>query len=143
MPIFVKKYQELSLDELLEIFRLRESVFVVEQQWLHREVDEKEKEALHVFLTEEGELRAYLRVFPVEKGLAFMGRVIAVKRGCGLGRTIVKAGLQAAKEKLGAEKVILDSQIQARPFYEKCGFCAVSEPFLELGVPHIRMEITL
>lgn len=72
-----------------------------------------------------------------------MGRVIAVKRRCGLGSRIVEAAVRVAKEKFDAGAIRIEAQVYARGLYEKAGFVQVSEPFLEDGIPHIIMELDL
>ena len=74
---------------------------------------------------------------------ASIGRVIAVKRRCGLGSRIVEAAIQTAKTKLRADKLTIEAQSYARSLYEKHGFRQTSEELLEDGIPHIRMQMEL
>ena len=60
METVVKRFYELTLDELYEILALRASVFVVEQQWTCLDVDGRDKEAYHVFLRDEEGIAAAL-----------------------------------------------------------------------------------
>ncbi len=87
MELFVKHFSELTAQELYEIYRLRVSVFVVEQKCCYQEVDDADKDAYHVWLWDKDGIEAYARVLP--RGATFqevsIGRVIAVKRRCGLG----------------------------------------------------------
>lgn len=142
MELVVKRFAELSAQELFEIYRLRVSVFVVEQKCPYQEVDGLDRRAVHVWLRDEDGIAAYLRV--IEPGAAFpecaIGRVIAVRRRCGLGTKIVEAGIRAAREVYGAETVYLEAQTYARGLYENLGFRAVTEEFLEDGIPHIGMR---
>ena len=141
MKINIKKYSELSLDELYEILKIRAKVFVVEQKCNYVDADGFDTEAYHVFLTDDNSIVAYLRVLP--KNTVYdevcIGRVIAVKRGEGLGAEIVKEGIKVAKEKFGAEKIIVSAQTYAKGFYEKCGFKQISEEYMDEGIPHIKM----
>ena len=145
MELVIKHFSELSTQELFEIYRLRVSVFVVEQGCPYQEVDDLDKVAYHVWLRDENGIAAYARVLP--QGTAFpdaaLGRVIAVKRRCGLGSRIVAAAIDTAKDKLAADKITLEAQVYARSLYEKLGFCQTSEEFLEDGIPHIRMQLEL
>lgn len=138
----IKHFSELSAEELYEIYKLRVSVFVVEQQCPYQEVDDADRVAYHLWLQEEGKIVAYARVLP--QGTVFpevsIGRVIAVKRRCGLGSRIVAAALEAAQEKFGAEVVTIEAQTYAKSLYEKAGFCQTSVEFLEDGIPHIQMQ---
>ena len=145
MEFTLKKFNELTVDELFEIYKLRVSVFVVEQHCPYQEVDDFDRSALHLCAREDGKLIAYLRILP--KGTAFeevsLGRVISVNRRCGGGSLLVNEGIRAAREKFGAESIVLEAQTYARGLYEKQGFVQVSDEFLEDGIPHIKMRLSL
>lgn len=145
MELAVKHFSELSAEELFEIYRLRVSVFVVEQKCPYQEVDDADRVAYHIWLKDEDGIEAYARVLP--QGVTFqtasLGRVIAVKRRCGLGSKIVEAAIDVAKTKLCAEKITIEAQDYARSLYEKHGFSQTSEEFLEDGIPHIQMQLIL
>ncbi len=145
MKLMVKHFSELSAEELFEIYKLRISVFVVEQNCPYQEADDADKAAYHVWLQDESGIEAYARVLPpgVTFDSAAIGRVIAVKRRCGLGSKIVAAAVNVAKEKFGADKITIEAQTYARHLYEKAGFLQTSEEFLEDGIPHIQMQLTL
>ncbi len=141
MKTIIKSFYELNIDELYEILKLRAEVFIIEQNCIYPDIDDKDKHSLHVFLKEQDEIVAYLRV--IEKGISFdevsIGRVIAKYRRQGLGTLVLKAGIQAAKEIYQAEKIIIEAQTYAKAFYEKQGFIQTSDEFLEDGIPHIQM----
>ncbi|NLL91726.1 MAG: GNAT family N-acetyltransferase [Ruminococcaceae bacterium] len=145
MQLTVKKFDELETDELFSIYKLRMEVFIVEQNCPYRDIDDYDKEAYHVYLKEDGDIVAYLRLLP--KGVRFsevsIGRVIAVKRRMGYGSRIVKAGIDAAKEKLDPDRIIIEAQVYAKGLYEKLGFVKTSEEFLEDDIPHIQMTLNL
>lgn len=145
MELIVKHFSELSAEELFAIYKLRVSVFIVEQACPYQEVDDADKSAYHVWLQDEDGIEAYARVLPA--GVAFptaaFGRVIAVKRRCGLGTKIVAAAIETARDKLGADTITIEAQVYARSLYENLGFRQTSEEFLEDGIPHIRMQLEL
>lgn len=142
MELIVKHFSELSTEELFEIYKLRVSVFVVEQKCPYQEVDDADCVAYHLWLKDDDGIQAYARVLP--SGITFptasIGRVIAVKRHCGLGSQIVSAATQVAETKLDAEEITIEAQVYARSLYEKLGFRQTSEEFLEDGIPHIQMR---
>lgn len=139
MEARIKAFHELSCDELFEIYKLRVSVFVVEQSCAYQEVDDEDKKAYHIGLYEKGALMAYCRVFPKAAHEALIGRVIAVKRRCGLGTRVLSLAIDTARECLGAERIAVEAQTYAAPMYEKLGFVKCSEEYLEDGIPHISM----
>ena len=144
MELIVKHFRELSLEELSDIYQLRCSVFVVEQQCPYQDIDGADKFAYHVCLRDAHGIQAYARVLP--KNVTFdevsLGRVIAKKRRCGLGSRIVREAIEVAETKFGAAVIRIEAQVYAKGLYEKAGFVPVSEPFLEDGIPHILMERT-
>ncbi len=141
MEVRVKRYADLTRDELYEIIRLRIAVFVVEQNCPYMELDGRDREAMHVWLQDEDGIAAYLRVMDrgVESEHVSIGRVVSAKRRCGLGSRLLAEGIRVARECFGACSIYLEAQVYARPFYEKQGFHQVSGEFLEDGIPHIRM----
>lgn len=145
MELIVKHFSELSAEELFEIYKLRVSVFIVEQSCPYQDIDDADKSAYHVWLRDVDGIEAYARVLPA--GVAFptaaFGRVIAVKRRCGLGTKIVAAAIETARDKLGADMITIEAQVYARSLYENLGFRQTSEEFLEDGIPHIQMQLEL
>ena len=98
----------------------------------------------HVFYEEGGEILAYLRVLPAGSmfpDAAGIGRVIAKRRGEGLGARVLAAGIAAARRSFGAGKIKLEAQCYAAGFYEKAGFVRRGEPFDEDGIEHVLMEL--
>lgn len=145
MELKVKHFDELTARELYAILALRDKVFVVEQTCIYQEADGKDMRAHHVWLEENGEICAYLRV--LEAGVSFdevsIGRVIAVRRREGLGTRIVAEGIRVAKEKYAAKAIRIEAQTYARGLYEKLGFVRTTEEFLDDGIPHIGMLLEM
>ena len=145
MELTVKRFEELDINELYEILKLRVDVFVVEQNCPYPELDDKDKSAWHVYIREDGKITAYLRV--LDPGVSFdtaaIGRVISTRRRCGLGTTLLREGIRVARERMNADAIKIEAQTYARAFYELQGFRQTSEEFLEDGIPHIEMSLEL
>ena len=141
MELRVKRFDELTPDELYAILRLRTAVFVVEQNCPYLDPDGRDRTALHVWLEDADGIAAYLRVTDRdgERGDVSVGRVIAARRRQGLGSRVLREGIRVARERFGADRIRLDAQVYAQRFYELQGFRRISEPFLEDGIPHVRM----
>lgn len=143
MELFIKFFDRLTVDQLLQIYKLRVAVFVVEQNCPYQEVDDADGAAWHLWLEDGEGIAAYLRVLQGEKpDERVIGRVISARRGQGLGRRILDEGISLAR-RMGAKAVTLTGQTYAKGFYEKAGFYAVSEEFLEDGIPHLKMRLEL
>lgn len=139
--IRIKRFEELTNDELYDLLKARFDVFVLEQECLYPEIDDKDQRAVHVCLYEDGKLKAYLRV--LNKGVSYeeasIGRVLSLERGKGYATEILKEGIKAAEEYFGADSIRIEAQTYAMSLYEKAGFERVSEEFLEDGIPHVEM----
>lgn len=141
MELYRKCFCELTTEELYRLLRLRVSVFVVEQNCPYMELDNLDQNAIHIWFEDEDGIEAYVRVMGqgVESEYASIGRVIAVKRRCGLGSQILAEGIRAAREFFQAKRIYLEAQVYAKRLYEKQGFCQISEEFLLDGIPHVKM----
>ena len=141
MEIIIKKFNELSLEELYEILKIRVSIFVVEQKCPYQEIDDKDKQAYHIYIKENNQIKAYLRV--LDKGVSFkevsLGRVLTTERNKGYSNIIIKEGINVAKEKFHADKIKIEAQSYTKRLYEKYGFKQISDEFLEDDIPHIIM----
>ncbi len=77
MSFKIKKFNELSVEEIYEILKIRNEVFIVEQECPYEDCDDKDKNAYHLFYMKEGKVISYLRI--LEKGLSYdeisIGRV--------------------------------------------------------------------
>ena len=145
MQLYRKRFQELTTEELYGILKLRVDVFVVEQNCPYRELDDRDQNAVHVWLQDEDGILAYLRVMDrgIENESVSIGRVVAAKRRCGLGSRILAEGIRAAKEVFLADSIYLEAQVYAKDLYEKQGFRQISEEFLLDGIPHVKMLLDI
>jgi len=144
MNFTAKHFTQLTTDELYELLKLRCAVFVVEQNCPYLDTDGKDKNAYHVFAKgEDGSIKACLRFFEKDSETAYMGRVITVDRGTGVGAKLLKAGIEAVKANTDKKQIYLEAQSYAVGFYEKAGFAVIGEEFDEDGIPHKPMMCRL
>lgn len=141
MTIHAKYYSDLTTDELYDILKLRAEVFVVEQDCPYQDLDDKDRDAWHIWLEDNGSVLACLRVFKYDERYSQIGRVVtSLKvRGTGAGRIMMEEGVRVADEKYPGFPIMIHAQSYATGFYEKFGFKISSEPFLEDGIPHNEM----
>ncbi|MHA7831600.1 MAG: GNAT family N-acetyltransferase [Flagellimonas sp.] len=143
MQVSVKTFEQLSTEELYQILRLRSEVFVVEQDCVYQDVDNKDQKALHIMGIKDGEVVAYTRVF--EPGDYFdnvsIGRVVVSQnqRKYGLGKQIMQASLAAIDQRFPDKPIEISAQSYLLKFYTELGFNAIGEEYLEDGIPHRRM----
>jgi YbgC/YbaW family acyl-CoA thioester hydrolase len=122
--------------------RLRTAVFVEEQR-IPKELewDAADATAVHaVAYNRLGRPLATGRLLAHEPGTSKIGRMAVDRtlRGGRLGRDVLQALSQAARERGDAE-VVLHAQRSAEGFYERLGYTVLGEPFEEAGIPHVAM----
>ncbi|MGL4252739.1 MAG: GNAT family N-acetyltransferase, partial [Fusobacteriaceae bacterium] len=97
MEVIVKRFQELNLEELYEILRVRSEVFVVEQNCPYLDPDGKDMDSEHLMIRETGEILAYARI--LKPGISYqessIGRVLTVEkaRGRSLGKKLIEEAI--------------------------------------------------
>lgn len=140
MEWILKKFNQLSLNELYGIIQLRLEVFVVEQDCVYQDLDDKDQVAYHLFLRDNDEIVAVLRILPenVSYDEMAIGRVIVKKshRGQKIAKTMMKKAITFIINDLGKNKIRLSGQAYLTDFYNDLGFKKVSQEYLEDGIKH-------
>lgn len=118
---------------------VRETVFMREQGVsAELEWDGRDADARHLLAEDpDGQPIGCARL--LEDG--HIGRMAVLKawRQCGVGSALLAAAMGLAARQ-GHCTVHLDAQLQAIPFYERHGFIAEGEVFMDAGIPHRRMR---
>ncbi len=143
MELTVKHFDELSTHELYEILKTRSEIFVVEQDCVYQDLDDKDQDAIHVFCwNDRGRVAGCLRVFirDEEKKVVQIGRVVTLEHGKGLGGRLLRKGVEVAESSFAPDSIYLEAQKYAIGYYAKEGFKVISDEFLEDGIPHVQME---
>jgi ElaA protein len=130
---------QLSAADLQAILRLRAEVFIVEQDVAYQDVDGRDLEpgTTHYWLDDDGPV-AYLRVLTEPAGDLRIGRVCTSlkARGSGLGYQV----MAAVVEDMRGISSVLEAQVYAQGFYERFGYVAEGEEYLDDGIPHVTMR---
>lgn len=143
----VKAFNDLTASELYDLLRLRSEVFVVEQNCVFLDQDEKDQYCYHLSLFSDGRLAAYSRLVPagVSYAEASIGRVVTspLFRGTGLGRVLMEQSIQYCEELFGKGDIRIGAQTYALPFYNSLGFVAEGDVYDEDGIEHVEMVYPL
>ena len=140
----IKRFDELTLDELYNILQLRNEVFIVEQNCVYNDTDGKDRSAWHLMAVENDRLVAYTRILP--PGVSYndpaIGRVVtsSLKRRSGLGRELMKRSIEACQIFFGKTSISLSAQVYLQNFYESFGFIVAGKEYLDDGIPHVEMS---
>ncbi|MBL4765327.1 MAG: GNAT family N-acetyltransferase [Colwellia sp.] len=145
-----KHFNELSLDQLYDLLKLRVDVFVVEQRCYYPDLDseqnqlDRHQKTLHLLGYQGSTLVAYLRI--LAQGQSYpnyisIGRVATAKsvRGSGLGHELMSAGLKISQQHFANQSIKISAQQHLLKYYQHHGFEQVSAMYLEDNIPHIAM----
>jgi ElaA protein len=140
---FIKDFASLDRDDLYKIIQLRNAVFVVEQNCVYQDADGKDDKAWHLFAKDGDKVIAYARLFKTGDYFdkASIGRVVVDPeyRGQDLGKTLMQKAMTFIFENLDENTIEISAQTYLEQFYRDLGFIPYGEPYLEDGIPHIRM----
>lgn len=145
MDIRVAPLTDLTATEVYDVARLRQDVFVVEQQCAYPDLDGRDTEpgTAHVLLHEGGALVGYARA--LDAGSEWrIGRVVLAPsaRGRGLADPLMKAALAHCATAAPGRDVVLDAQSPLTRWYAALGFVVDGEEFLEDGIAHTPMRLS-
>lgn len=139
----IKTFDQLTGREIYEILRSRAEVFVKEQKINCVDPDGVDYKSWHIFAMEGDRVCAYLRAFKEGENTIKIGRVLTLIHGKGTGTQLMKYAISELKAKTGCKKIIMDAQSHAISFYQRLGFTITSEEYLEEGIPHVDMELSM
>jgi ElaA protein len=141
------RFSELTPEDLYEVVRLREEVFVVEQQCAYIDADGRDPHAWHLLGWSDGakgrKLLAYARIF--EPGVRYtegsIGRVVTAPqaRGTGVGKTLMAEALRRLEGLAPGRPIKIAAQRRLEKFYSELGFKTASAPYEEDGIIHVDM----
>lgn len=121
---------------------LRFEVFVDEQAVPKAlEIDAHDASAQHLIAIHQNNVVGTLRlVFTANAKTAKLGRLAVKKsyRHQGIATHLIQHAQQYCKQQ-GVDKIELDAQIVAKKFYSQLGYQPIRSPFMDAGIPHIKM----
>lgn len=136
-------FESLSLTQLYSLLRLRQEVFVLEQDCVYLDVDGRDIGALQVFAQQRGEVVACCRILApgVKYAEASIGRVCTAlsQRGHGVGMALMQRAASCCDQLYPGKGIRISAQQYLKAFYERFGFVQTSDVYDEDGIPHIEM----
>lgn len=140
-----KPFHQLTSLELYRILQLRNAVFVVEQNCVYQDCDDKDQEAWHLFALENDIVIAYSRLLPPGSSYpdaSSIGRVITAidSRKRKLGKDLMQRSIEEINKLFQNFPIVISAQVYLKRFYESFGFIAEGEIYEEDGIPHIQMR---
>ena len=145
ITFITKTFQELTNKELYQLLQLRSEVFVVEQNCVFLDMDDKDEASYHVLGYYHNKLVAYTRLVPkgVIYDVASIGRVVthASVRKLGFGKLLMEYSISEVRQKLHAEEILIGAQLYLHKFYTSLGFVQEGAMYLEDNIEHIKMRL--
>lgn len=138
-----KSFNELTPHELYAILQLRNEVFVVEQNCVFQDADNKDQVSFHVMGWQNDLLAGYTRLVPA--GIAYdepsIGRVVTSPkvRHIGIGKLLMNYSISTSYALWGKTTITIGAQFYLRNFYNSLGFQQCSDIYFEDGIQHIKM----
>lgn len=138
-------FERLTVRQLYAVLKLRQDVFVVEQQCAYPDMDDCDQQAVHLLATDDaGRLVACARLFApgVRFPEASIGRVIVAEsgRGTGTGHELMTRSVAICRRDYGNVDIRIDAQAHLQTFYEQHQFVVCSQPHMVDGILHVTMR---
>ena len=143
LNIYIRSYNELNKRELFDIYFLRQEVFIVEQNCVYQDIDQKDQYSYHLMAYDNEILVAYLRI--VHPGISYdepsIGRVLTKidYRGRGIAKNIMQSAIQKVRDVYKHSNIRISAQEYLIPFYTSLNFESIGKVYLEDDIPHIEM----
>jgi len=143
LNIKIKTFDALTKIELYNLLQLRSEVFVVEQDCVYQDIDNKDQKSMHVLGFKNEKIVAYTRIFKPGDYFEYasIGRVVVDKkeRQHKYGYDIMHASAEAIQTHFNETVIKISAQEYLKKFYNNLGFSEIGESYLEDGIPHIAM----
>ena len=141
-----KSFQELTNTELYQLLKLRSEVFVVEQNCVFLDMDDKDEASYHVLGYYNNNIVAYTRLVPkdVIYKTVSIGRVVTHPsvRKLGFGKLLMEYSITEARAKLNTHEIEIGAQLYLNTFYSNLGFIQEGTMYLEDDIEHIKMRLS-
>lgn len=141
--ITYKHFSSLTANELYSILRLRNRVFVVEQNCVYLDTDNKDQHCWHLCIWQNDELLSYARIIP--PGICYeqasIGRVVSNPdfRKTGAGKLLMTLAIEKTCAQFSVNEIRIGAQQYLFDFYSNLGFQSTGKEYLEDGIPHVEM----
>ncbi|MBF26109.1 MAG: GNAT family N-acetyltransferase [Flavobacteriales bacterium] len=137
----LKTYNELSIDLLYQVLKIRQEVFIIEQNCNYLDADNYDQCSSHLLGFIDGELIAYMRIVNpgnIYKHLS-LGRILVKKkyRNEGVGKQLMSKAISLFA--MNHTTIVLSAQYYLLNFYKEFGFEVIGDKYLEDNIPHIKM----
>lgn len=142
--IIAREFSELQGKEVYDLLKLRQDVFIIEQNCIYEDIDRLDFISEHLLLySDDEQLLACCRIVPAGKKLesVSIGRVVSNPkyRGAGYGRILMQQAIDLLRQQYISD-VEIEAQTYLLNFYRSFGFKEQGKPYPVDDIPHILMK---
>ena len=144
MEKIICSFNELNPIQLYDLLKLRQDVFIIEQNCIYQDFDGDDEKAFHFLIYDNNELVAYSRIFSPDvkyKSETSIGRIIVskTKRGGTLGKILIQDSINYCFSNYPENTIRIEAQAELRSYYSNLGFIEDSDVYDVDGIDHLEM----
>lgn len=144
MKKIISSFDELTNVQLYDLLKLRQDIFIIEQNCIYPDIDGYDKKASHLLIYEHDELAAYSRIFAPDikyNTETSIGRIIVSpkKRGGSLGKKLIEKSISYCITNYPKSDIRIEAQAKLKNYYSKFGFIGDSDVYPVDGIDHLQM----
>jgi len=140
--VYFENFDEIPANVLYGVLKLRQDVFIIEQDCIYEDIDNLDQPSSHLVLFDDKTVAGCARLVP--PGAKYpeisIGRIAVAQshRNRSLGKELVERAVRIAEDE-GHSIIRIEAQTYLLSFYESFGFDADGEEYILDGIPHIEM----
>lgn len=144
MKKIISSFSNLSTEQIYDAMKLRQDVFVIEQNCIYNDFDGYDKKAMHFLIYKDDMLAAYSRIFAPNikyQNESSIGRILVSKshRGGTLGKLLIKESIEYCIKQFPDSVIRIEAQAALEKYYSDLGFLSDSEVYAVDDIPHLQM----
>ncbi len=141
----IADFEQLNNTQLYDILKLRQDVFIIEQNCFYEDIDNNDDKATHLLIYHENKLAAYSRLFApnnMHSNASTLGRIIVRKeyRSTGLGKILMEESILWCHINHPKNDIVMEAQALLQNYYTQYGFGADGDVYVLDGIEHIMMR---
>lgn len=143
MTIKFSELNNLSPTEVIDLFKLRQDIFCIEQRCLYPDIDATDKYAIHALAFQDEHCLGVARIYSDKNDIIHIGRIAIDQsvRNKKYGKLLVNGCLDYCSKNYPNHTIVISAQLHLLGYYRSLGFIESSSSYFEDGIPHIQMSI--
>lgn len=144
MDISILPFNQLSARQVYDLSKLRQDVFIIEQNCIFPDLDDADFDAIHLLIYTDSELIAYSRLYAPDykyPNSTSIGRIIVKQgfRGGDTGKTLISKSVEWCRVNFPDYPITIEAQAALINYYHNYGFVEKGGIYIVDDIPHIKM----